>query len=78
MSKRIAKQGTSGVYAAGRAFEDMAEQLGYHERNYLLMNARWERVTRRQAWALRGLVALNVATLVVGSSYGIAHALGAL
>jgi hypothetical protein len=78
MSKRIAKQGTPGVYAAGRAFEDMAEQLGYHERNYLLMNARWERVTRRQALVLRGLIALNAATLVVAIAYTLAHAMGAL
>jgi hypothetical protein len=78
MSKRIAKQATSGVYAAGRKFEDVAEQLGYHERNYLLMNARWERITRRQAWGIRALAALNGATLVVCTAYAIAHALGAL
>jgi hypothetical protein len=68
MGTRIAKKSTIGVTAVGREFDSMAAQLGYHERQYLQMNASWARITKRLgalALGLAGVTLLEAAAVAV-------------
>lgn len=68
MGQRIAKKSTIGVTAVGREFESMAAQLGWHEKQYLQMNASWARITKRLGYLALGLAGL---ALVEGAAVAV-------
>ena len=64
MGTRIAKKSTIGVTAVGREFDSMAAQMGWHEKQYLQMNASWARITKRLGWLVVGIGAVALAEAV--------------